>query len=127
MISPKRPSSEHGRRGPVCAMTTCSEWLTVVGSRLAFNELRRRRRRPWSRLVAASSVEATATEDPELWAALGELRADERTALVLHVLCGYTHTEIGSQLGVAPGTVGSWISRGKARLRTTLTSEASHE
>ncbi len=98
-------------------------WLTVVGSRLAFNELRRRRRRPWSRLVREPSNTAAMTVDPDLWAALGDLRAEERPALVLHVLGGYTHAEIGSQLSVAPGTVGSWISRAKARLRTTLTPE----
>ena len=58
--------------------------------------------------------------DPDLWAALGELRREERVAIVLNVLEGYTQSEIAQQLEVPEGTVASWVSRGKARLRARL-------
>lgn len=95
-------------------------WLTVVGTRLALNELRRRRRRPWVRLFDAQEVPARATDDPELWEALAALRREERAALVLNVLGGYTQAEIALHLGVPDGTVASWISRGRQHLRTRL-------
>ncbi len=94
-------------------------WLEVVGSRLALNEIRRRRRHPWSRLDG-HEVPSETTVDPDLWEALGALRREERVALVLNVLGGYTHAEIGEQLGVPGGTVASWLSRGKQHLRDRL-------
>ncbi|MCL4809516.1 MAG: sigma-70 family RNA polymerase sigma factor [Thermoanaerobaculia bacterium] len=51
------------------------------------------------------------------------MRREERVALVLNVLGGYTQAEVAEHLGVAPGTVGSWLSRGKARLRTSLSTK----
>jgi RNA polymerase sigma-70 factor (ECF subfamily) len=94
-------------------------WLYTIALRLAFNQLRGRRRwlqalqriepRPWADPV-----------DPDLWAALQALDAKTRTALLLHVLDGYTHAEIGAMFGVPVGTVASWLSRGRASLRKLL-------
>jgi RNA polymerase sigma-70 factor (ECF subfamily) len=95
-------------------------WLYTIGLRVAFNELRRRRR--WSLLqrpMAPSPAWQPAT-DPDLWAAVGTLEPRHRAALVLHVVDGYTQAEVGSMLGVPAGTVGSWISRDKALLRRDL-------
>ena len=95
-------------------------WLYTIGLRVAFNELRRRRR--WSLLLrpmAPSPAWQPAT-DPDLWAAVGALEPRHRAALVLHVVDGYTQAEVGEMLGVPPGTVGSWISRDKAVLRREL-------
>jgi len=36
------------------------------------------------------------------------------------VLDGYTQDEVGELLGVPRGTVASWLSRGRARLRAVL-------
>ncbi|MEX2011758.1 MAG: sigma-70 region 4 domain-containing protein, partial [Chloroflexota bacterium] len=58
--------------------------------------------------------------DPDLWSALAELDRRTRAALLLNVLDGYTHAEIAAMLGVRPGTVSSWLSRGKERLRGAL-------
>lgn len=93
-------------------------WLYTIGLRLAFNELRRRRR--------AAPIEATAepswamTSDPDLWIALGDLDPRHRAALLLSTLEGYTHDEIGRILDVPAGTVSSWLSRTKDRLRQLL-------
>jgi RNA polymerase sigma-70 factor (ECF subfamily) len=97
-------------------------WFYTIGLRLAFNELRRRQRAHAVSIDAVHGAEpawAMRTE-PDLWLALGELPLEQRSALVLSTLEGYTHAEIGSILGVPEGTVSSWLSRSKARLREVL-------
>ena len=93
-------------------------WLYTIGIRLALNELRRR-----GRLVDLSEANEPTwamTSEPDLWLALGQLHPPQRAALVLSTLDGYTHAEIGDVLGVPEGTVSSWLSRSKDRLRTIL-------
>ncbi len=98
-------------------------WLYTIGLRLAFNEKRRRGRR----LRAVGRLEPPPVWQPEvegdLWSALKAVDPQPRAALLLSVLDGYTHTEIGEMLGVPAGTVGSWLSRTKAQLRLTLTED----
>jgi len=101
-------------------------WLTVVGTRLALKELRRRRRHPWTRLFDAHELQARSTDDPELWDALAALRREERAGIVLNVLGGYTQAEIAQELGVPEGTVASWVSRGRQHLRTRLRPQESN-
>ncbi len=94
-------------------------WLYTIALRLAFNELRGRRR--W--LAALQRVEPrpwTDPADPDLSNALQRLDVRTRTALILNVVDGYTQAEIGRLLGVPEGTVASWLSRGRATLRTFL-------
>jgi RNA polymerase sigma-70 factor (ECF subfamily) len=61
--------------------------------------------------------------DLELWDALRRLPRNQRAALVLHVLDGLGYAEIGEALRVPEGTVASWLSRAKARLRVELGEE----
>lgn len=98
-------------------------WFYTIGLRLAFNELRRRKRR-----VVESGTEPTwaMASEPDLWLALGQLEPQHRAALLLSTLDGYTHEEVGRILGVRPGTVSSWLSRTKARLRVLL-GEPTHD
>jgi RNA polymerase sigma-70 factor (ECF subfamily) len=93
-------------------------WLYTIGIRLAFNELRRRSRE----ILAAPPPEPdwAMETDADLWVAIGTLIPQHRAALLLSSLDGYTHEEIGQMLGVASGTVSSWLSRTKAYLRQTL-------
>jgi RNA polymerase sigma-70 factor (ECF subfamily) len=102
-------------------------WFWTIGLRLASNEMRRRRR---FGSAPDDSAAALATDggptwamsvDPDLWSALAALDRRTRAALLLNVLDGYTHAEIAAMLGVRPGTVSSWLSRGKERLREALT------
>jgi RNA polymerase sigma-70 factor, ECF subfamily len=99
-------------------------WLYTIGLRLAFRERRRRSR--WRALFAPTPDEGVAW-DPEhasgLWEALKTLRREERAALLLNVVDGYTQAEIAGMLGVPVGTVASWISRAKARARDELGKE----
>jgi RNA polymerase sigma-70 factor (ECF subfamily) len=96
-------------------------WLYTIGLRLAFNERDRRRR--WGGLLGARSegVAWIHAADQDLHAALGGLPRQQRAALLLSAVDGYTQAEIAGILGVPPGTVASWLSRAKARLREVLT------
>jgi DNA-directed RNA polymerase specialized sigma24 family protein len=71
-------------------------WLYTIALRLAFNQLRRRRR----------------------WLAI--LQRADTAALLLNILDGYTQREIAVMFGVAEGTVASWLSRARSHLRIAL-------
>jgi RNA polymerase sigma-70 factor (ECF subfamily) len=58
--------------------------------------------------------------DPDLWRAISELEPAVRAALLLTVLDGYTQEEVAEALGVARGTVSSWLSRARDRLRPAI-------
>jgi len=94
-------------------------WLYTIALRLAFNQLRRRRR--W--LAIAQRVQPAPwsdPSDPDLWQALQKLDAQVRAALLMNVLDDYTQNEIAQMFGVAEGTVSSWLSRARAVLRDDL-------
>ena len=93
-------------------------WLYTIGMRLAFNELRRRKR--FVALVDRDEPSWAMSSQPDLWRALGKLDPQRRAALLLSALDGYTHAEIAAMLGVRSGTVSSWLSRSKERLRAEL-------
>lgn len=94
-------------------------WLAVVGVRLAIDERRRRKR--WGFLpIRETDQEWAMATDPDLWRAMADLDRRTRAAIVLTVLDGYTQEEVAEMLSVPRGTVASWVSRGKARLRTVL-------
>ena len=98
-------------------------WLYTIGLRLAINELSRRNR--WTALLGGRPQRAQPTwvsaRDVQLDEALRGLRPEHRAALWLNVVDGYNQAEIGTMLGVAPGTVASWVARAKTRLRKVLT------
>jgi RNA polymerase sigma-70 factor (ECF subfamily) len=100
--------------------TDSRAWLHTIGLRLAFNERDRRRR--WGRLVAEGrgADSWVAPQDLRLHEALGTLRREQRAALLLNAVDGYTQAEIAAMLEVPPGTVASWLSRAKAQLREAL-------
>jgi len=93
-------------------------WLYTIALRLAFNQMRRRRR--W--LAAIRRVDPKPWRDPadpDLWAALQDLDPRTRSALLLNVVDGYTQVEIAEMLSVrwARSAAGSPADgRGCARL-----------
>ncbi len=94
-------------------------WLYTIALRLAFNQVRRRRR--WLGILGRTEPAPwTDRSDPDLWEALRRLDGRTRAALLLNVLDGYTHREIADMFEVPEGTVASWVSRGRAALRTEL-------
>jgi RNA polymerase sigma-70 factor (ECF subfamily) len=94
-------------------------WLYTIGLRLAFNELRRRRRR-LAALGRAKPRQWHDPSDPDLAAALKSLEPLARAALLLNLVDGYTHAEIGLMMSAPTGTVASWISRARAQVRAEL-------
>lgn len=101
--------------------TDARAWIHTIGLRLAFNERERRRRWNDRRSNSTESPAWVAPPDRGLHDALGLLRREQRAALLLNTVDGYTQAEIAAMLGVAPGTVASWLSRAKAQLREALT------
>jgi RNA polymerase sigma-70 factor (ECF subfamily) len=96
-------------------------WLYTIGINLAISEMRRRWR--WRGRVPAAEPAWVMEVDPDLWLAIAGLDRRHRAALLMNVLDGYTQAEIGQLLGVPSGTVASWLSREKARLRQGLGEE----
>lgn len=112
-----------------------STWVYRVTTNACFDELRRRRRRPQLGLVddhaSAVALEPVTGEGPEgaalrseqrsvLQEALDELPAEFREPVVLRDVGGLDYSEIADVLAIAPGTVRSRISRGRARLAQAL-------
>jgi len=112
------------------AVTT---WLHRIVINACFDRLRRIAARPSkplpddveraTELIAPDDPEAAAVRSTiadEVTAALGQIGADQRAALVLIDLEGYSMDEAARILGCAPGTVKSRCSRGRARLAVLL-------
>jgi RNA polymerase sigma-70 factor (ECF subfamily) len=104
---------------PLPNPTEPARWLSTVGVRLAIDERRRRRR--WGFLsVRETDAQWAIVVDPDLWRALSRLDRRTRAAIVLTTLDGYSQEEVASMLEAPRGTVASWISRGRERLREEL-------
>ena len=112
-------------------------WLLRIAANAATDELRRRQRRPQVSLEAPTSGSETALDPPDtaagpeelalrrerarhIQAALLTLPGDQRLAVILSDVQGFTYEEIGEAMGSSLGTVKSRISRGRARLRRYL-------
>lgn len=112
-------------------------WLTRIATNACYDLLRAERRRPAASLEAQPvetepswSVEPE-SEDPDRFAArsqlsgyleqaLGQLPDDQRVAIVLYDVNGYSYEEIAGIVDASLGTVKSRISRGRSRLREIL-------
>lgn len=98
-------------------------WLHVVAVRLALRAQRQARRK--RHVALGETMDPGPAHDQGrlselLDAALVRLGERERGAIVLHHLEGLSHAEIAVRCGVAEGTVASWLSRGRERLRVLL-------
>jgi RNA polymerase sigma-70 factor (ECF subfamily) len=107
------------QRWPIGSHDDVARWLAAVGIRLAIDEMRRRRRWGFLQLRETDAAWAMNT-DPDLWRAISGLEPAVRAALLLTVLDGYTQEEVADALGVARGTVSSWLSRARDRLRPAI-------
>lgn len=106
-------------RWPLPDPTEPARWLSTVGVRLAIDERRRRKR--WGFLgLRETDAQWAISVDPDLWRALSRLDRRTRAAIVLTTLDGYSQDEVAAMLEAPRGTVASWISRGRERLREEL-------
>lgn len=112
-------------------------WLLRIVANRAYDELRRRRRRP------ADSLDAAPVEDTPQWTSqtlaeapdefalrqelsdhlargLQRLPEDQRLVVVLSDVYGHSYEEIATIAGINLGTVKSRLSRARSRLRDEL-------
>lgn len=113
-------------------------WIMRIAVNRAYDTLRSQRRRPADSLDAFEvepvprwSSTVAGGEDPPAFSARAELSAvlerllarlpdDQRTALLLVDLEGFSYDEAAGIMAVAPGTIKSRISRARARLREAI-------
>ena len=107
-----------------------STWIHRIAVNVAVDGQRRRTREgtvePLDEELTAFGVSMGEVElKVSLERALERLPGGMRQVLVLHDVEGYTHEEIGTALGVAPGTSRSQLFKARARLRQSLSAHAS--
>jgi RNA polymerase sigma factor (sigma-70 family) len=110
----------HGRK--LADRPTVGPWLYTIARQIAVKALRSRRRRRWvfweSQPEPAAATASEATVD--LDAALATLNEDERSAVVLCHLEGYTRAAAAKTLGWPEGTLSVRLSRALEKLRKKL-------
>lgn len=109
-------------------------WLYRIVYNACIDELRRTKRRPdpidtrepgWDRPTAAPGPDALAGGNRTL-RALAALPADQRVTMVLVDGEGFSHEDAARILRVAPGTIGSRLSRARAHMRRMLQNDVRH-
>ena len=100
-----------------------STWLCSVGLRAAIDSMRRGKRHETETLFDDNAIaNAPSTEDRmDIETAIAQLAPGYRMVLVLHDVEGFTHEEIGSQLGIAPGTSKAQLFKARRVMRALLT------
>lgn len=100
-----------------------STWLCSVGLRAALDSMRRGKRHVAAELFDDDVASLPpATEDRmDLESAIARLAPGYRMVLVLHDVEGFTHEEIGLQLGIAPGTSKAQLFKARRVMRALLT------
>jgi RNA polymerase sigma factor (sigma-70 family) len=96
-------------------------WIYRTAFRIATRELQREKRRPPAAPDAVPGVDPSDVHD--LLQALRSLTTNQRAAVLLHDLEGFTAPEIAGLLGVAAPTVRVHLFRGRRRLRDLLGTE----
>jgi RNA polymerase sigma-70 factor (ECF subfamily) len=121
------------RRDRIAGYENPEAWVRRVAINTAIKRWHRTRR--GAQLVRLANVvpgpasEASTVEDRvDLVAGLRRLPVSHRHALLLHYVVGLSVQEIADEMStrlapVRPGTVKSWLHRGRAELNTALTHE----
>ncbi|MEJ7628296.1 MAG: RNA polymerase sigma factor SigM [Nocardioidaceae bacterium] len=110
-----------------------STWLHRIVVNACLDRLRRQRARPTDPLPEdedrlGALADTSARDDPveaserrtDVLSALAQLSEEQRTALVLVDMEGYSVEEVAAMVGCAPGTVKSRCARGRVRLAPLL-------
>jgi RNA polymerase sigma-70 factor (ECF subfamily) len=121
------------RAGSFRGDSAVTTWLHRIVVNAALDRMRRRAARPATSCQDEDALDALSTagqavSDPsasvdtrlDVQAALSTLVPDQRTALVLVDLLGYSIGDAAEALGVSEGTVKSRAARGRARLLPRL-------
>lgn len=100
-------------------------WVRTTAYRLSVSRWRKARRafrQPDRALEPVLSTEPT-PDRVAIAAALEQLPADQRRAIVLYHLCDMSVAEIADEVGSPTGTVKARLSRGRTRLAQLLNSD----
>ena len=100
-----------------------STWLCSIGVRAALDSMRKGKRHQSDQFFEDDSpVDPPRTEDRmDIEAAIAQLAPGYRMVLVLHDVEGFTHEEIGLQMGIAPGTSKAQLFKARRVMRALLT------
>jgi len=105
--------------GTVVSYDDPEAWVRRVAYNVAVSRWRRAKR-----VVLHGSVPEGAWNEPSepvgIIAALQLLAVPQRRAIVLHHVVGIPVSDVAKEMGVAEGTVKSWLSRGRERLAAEL-------
>ncbi|MBX7269899.1 SigE family RNA polymerase sigma factor [Micromonospora sp. Llam7] len=106
----------------VAAYDHTESWVRLVVARLATDRWRRIHTQRLALRRAGPPGHAAAPSDDTvlLVGALRRLPAAQRQAVALHYLCDLSVAQIAAETGTSPGTVKSWLSRGRAGLAAVL-------
>lgn len=107
------------------SLAKATTWMTAIARYRALDIIRRRRREVpleghADRLVDPKEVSGDPRLEGRLRDCLAELEGDQRSAVVMAYVEGYTHSELSSRLSAPLGTVKSWVRRGLLQLRECL-------
>jgi RNA polymerase sigma-70 factor (ECF subfamily) len=104
-----------------------ASWLHTIAVSVTLNGLRTFKRRDAFAAPLDEALESghwPVDSEPDLKqrmrAAIEALPSGTRAVFVMHDVEGFTHEEIGAQLGVAVGTSKSQLSRAREKLRVAL-------
>ena len=104
-----------------------STWLTSIGIRVVYSRFARVAR---AEDELGDDIADSGREEPgvmiDLERAIARLPDHQRAVVVLHDIEGFTHQEIGRQLGIAPGTSKATLSRARCKLRMLLSGGMAH-
>jgi RNA polymerase sigma-70 factor (ECF subfamily) len=96
-------------------------WVRRVATNVAIGRWRRiARERPLQEATAAA--DDPMGSDSEVLLALRSIPIHQRSALFLHHVVGLSVEEVADEMSSKPGTVKSWLSRGRASLDGLLNS-----
>jgi RNA polymerase sigma-70 factor (ECF subfamily) len=120
--------SAYRAAGAFRAESAVTTWLHRIVVNACLDRIRRRQARPTVQLPAEGPGEPAEARDRlaerdtamAIDAALGELPVEQRSAIVLVDIEGYSVAETALLLNVAEGTVKSRCARGRARLALSL-------
>ncbi len=106
-------------------------WIAAIATTVSLNQLRRIKRFRTREVELNDELRGrgpSSTIEPDvkadLYRAIDRLPERSRAVFVLHDVEGYTHEEIGTILGIHPGTSKSQLFRSRRRLRKALAAHA---
>ena len=104
----------------LCTYDNHEAWVRRVAMNLAVSRWRKYSRQTSYKEPAVPPAAAHSSSLSDLTHALRGVSVKHRQALLLHHVIGLSVAEVASEMSAKPGTVKSWLSRGRAELQRQL-------